>query len=230
MTAFVLLPGMDGTGKLFDAFVAALGADHQITVVSYPSDASLGYGELEAVARAALPVDRRYVLLAESFSGPIGISIAASKPLGLAGLVLCCTFARLPFPYARWMRHLARAAPAWRVPETLVEWMLLGRHVTAELRRDVAAVLDQAPPAVLRRRLAESLAIDARPLLASIQVPTLYLRATDDRLIRRAASLGIAAALPQPQIQDLDAPHLLLQVQPRAAAEAVLAFASPLTD
>ena len=221
---------MDGTGELFANFVAALGSGVEVIGVVYPRDVAQDYAALELIARAALPVDRRYVLLAESFSGPIGISIAASKPRWLAGLVLCCTFACLPFPYARWMRHLARAAPAWRVPETLVEWVLLGRHATPELRRDVAAVLDQVPPAVLKQRLAESLAVDARPLFASIQVPTLYLRATDDRLIRRAASLGIAAALPQLQIQDLDAPHFLLQVQPRAAAEAVLAFASPLTD
>jgi hypothetical protein len=51
----VLLPGLDGTGKLFTAFVRALGAGVESLIVGYSPDESLGYEELELKVRAALP-------------------------------------------------------------------------------------------------------------------------------------------------------------------------------
>lgn len=107
MVALVLLPGLDGTGRLFVDFVAALGAEVEVTVASYPTDTPLGYAELTAVARSFLPPDQPFFLLAESFSGPIAISIAQSSPPGLLGVALCCSFARNPLPV------LAPARPCW---------------------------------------------------------------------------------------------------------------------
>jgi hypothetical protein len=53
-TKLVLLPGLDGTGELYDAFTAAL-ADIETQVVSYPPDRELGYSELEQFIRERLP-------------------------------------------------------------------------------------------------------------------------------------------------------------------------------
>src|SRR5690349_12020217 len=101
MTAVVILPGMDGTGKLLDDFAAALKPELDPIVLSYPGDRPLGYSELESLARAALPQDRPFVIVAESFSGPIAVAIGASQPAGLRGLILCCSFVRNPIPVTR---------------------------------------------------------------------------------------------------------------------------------
>src|SRR5512146_2059759 len=98
MVALVLLPGLDGTGLLFSDFAASFGPDVKIIVVSYPTDAAIGYSELESIARSFLPNDQPFFLLGESFSGPIAISIAASPPSGQLGLILRCSFARSPRP------------------------------------------------------------------------------------------------------------------------------------
>src|ERR1043165_4573138 len=98
MVALVVLPGMDGTATPRADFAAAVGPAIEPHIVSYPPDPTLGYAELEALARASLPTDRPYVLLGESFSGPIAISIAASRPRYLVGLILCVTFASNPLP------------------------------------------------------------------------------------------------------------------------------------
>src|SRR5215471_17973322 len=98
MVALVVLPGMDGTTAPRADFVAALGPRIEPHLVAYPSDPALGYMELEALVRASLPADRPYLLLGESFSGPIAISIAASRPSHLVGLILCVTFAYNPLP------------------------------------------------------------------------------------------------------------------------------------
>ena len=54
----VLLPGLDGTGKLFAAFVRALGAGVESRVIGYSPDEPLGYEELELQVRASNPHPR----------------------------------------------------------------------------------------------------------------------------------------------------------------------------
>lgn len=51
----VLLPGLDGTGKLFAEFLKVLDLDVSARVVSYSTDVPLGHDELESLVRAALP-------------------------------------------------------------------------------------------------------------------------------------------------------------------------------
>lgn len=103
MTSIVLLPGLDGTGELFAPLVAAWGDRFRTQVVSYPRAERLGYAALADRVRALLPLHEDYVLLAESFSGPLGVMLAAERPQRLRGLVLCATFARSPLPLLRWM-------------------------------------------------------------------------------------------------------------------------------
>ena len=85
MLTLVLLPGMDGTGIFFEDFAAVAQPEFDPVIVRYPDDPSRGYAGLEPVARAALPRDKPFLILGESFSGPIAISIAASNPPGLVG-------------------------------------------------------------------------------------------------------------------------------------------------
>lgn len=74
---------MDGTGELFRPFLAASKPEFRATVIKYPTDKLLDYAALAESVSSQLPTDERFVLLAESFSGPIAISLAASKPKGL---------------------------------------------------------------------------------------------------------------------------------------------------
>ena len=89
---------MDGTGELFADFIAALHDAVVPLVVSYPKGQVLDYEALTEFARASIPFDRPFVLLGESFSGPVAIALAAFRPPGLRGLILCCSFARNPVP------------------------------------------------------------------------------------------------------------------------------------
>jgi len=56
MVTLILLPGLDGTGTLFDAFVAALGTEFNVKVVSYPITEPLDYSELMQLRAAHSPV------------------------------------------------------------------------------------------------------------------------------------------------------------------------------
>jgi len=229
VTTLVLLPGLDGTGGLFADFVAALPADITTTVIAYPNSQLLDYAALEAFVRERLP-DRPFVLLAESFSGPIGLAIAAAPPPQLRGLVLCCTFAKLPFPFARWMRHLVRAAPMAMLPQSSLDVALLGGQASAPLRARFAATLATVAPEVLKHRALQALQVDVTARLPDIQVPTLYLRARRDRLIGWRALRLLGNGVSSLQTLSFDAPHFLLQVRPVEAAAAVSGFVRATID
>ncbi len=224
MVALVLLPGVDGTAKPRAEFVAALGPGIEARVVSYPADRAFGYAELTALARAALRQDRPYVLLGESFSGPIAISIAALSPPQLVGLVLCGTFARSPHPVFSSLRWLLPLLPLGLAPMRLLGAFMLGRFASPRLLEAMRTTLAEASMETVKARTAEVLGVDVRPALSKIRAPVLYLRASEDRLVPRRCADAIAAAAPQTCIVDVEAPHFLLQAAPAAAAAAVRTF------
>jgi pimeloyl-ACP methyl ester carboxylesterase len=223
MVTLVLLPGMDGTGQLFAPFLSALGSGVAVKVVRYPTREPLSYTELESVARAALP-EGPFVLLGESFSGPIAISLAASGLPQLKGLVLCCTFARNPRPLFTGLRSIVAVLPVAAVPVGLLSRLLLGRFATAALHTVFAQALAQVSPAALRARLRSVLSVDVSAQLRAATVPTLYLQATRDQVVPAAASQLVSLLKPNTRVVQLDAPHFLLQAAPTEAARIVLEF------
>jgi pimeloyl-ACP methyl ester carboxylesterase len=127
MPTLVLLPGLDGTGQLFAEFVKVLGPHIDTLVVPYPKDRALGYDELETLVLAALPTAGPFVVLGESFSGPLAIRIAARAPPGLAAVILSASFAKNPYPWLGWARPLA----AWLPLKALPRWVRAPPHPSA---------------------------------------------------------------------------------------------------
>jgi pimeloyl-[acyl-carrier protein] methyl ester esterase len=221
----VLLPGLDGTGELFAPFVEALDG-FPTQIVAYPLNRAMSYAEHESFVRDKLPADDDFVLLAESFSGPIGISIAAAAPPRLRGLVLCCTFASNPLPVFGPLAKLIGKAPALRIPPALMApWLYAGRG-TPELRRAHVQAMARVAPSTIRARVASILGIDHGSLLRRIEVPLLYLRATADRLIPASVGRGLKIIRPDMEIVEIDAPHFLLQTEPVRCAAVTLSFIS----
>ena len=226
MTDLCILPGLDGTTRMLAAFVfAAQPSFSTVRAIAYPTDIVLGYRELEAFVRAALPQSAPFVLLGESFSGPAAIAIAADPPPNLIGLVLSTTFARAPVPLLAPFAPLTRFAPVRTLPTAVLSALLLGRWSTAELRRELGSALGTVAPDVLRARAAAAMRIDVSDRLARIAVPTLSLKADHDRLLRAGASRQIIAGIANVRQVALDGPHLLLQTRTDRCAEAVARFA-----
>jgi pimeloyl-[acyl-carrier protein] methyl ester esterase len=224
VSTVVLLPGIDGTGKFFGEFAQHLWPSAESILVPYPKDQVLGYDELEALVLAALPTDRSFALLGDSFSGPIAIRIAARPPAGLVAVILCGTFAKNPFPWLGWARPLAAYLPLKSLPRWARALLMWGsaspQRAPAQRERAIAGVA----PAVIRHRIAALLAVDESAALGRIRVPTLVLRARRDRVISRAATRWILKTLPGAQLAEIDGPHLLLQARPAECAAIVLEF------
>lgn len=224
MLTLVLLPGLDGSGTLFDDFVEALGPEHQITIVRYPPDESFGYPDLEAVAFAAIPDNGPIVILGESFSGPIAISLAAAFPSRIKGLILCCSFVRNPHPSMHFFSPFINHLPFFpMVPVPLTEF-LLGRFSTRQLRSSLTNAIENVSTRAIRARLLAVVEVDVSAKLGSLTMPILYLRASEDRLVPSSASDLVREIRPHTAVVTVDAPHFLLQSAPAAAAQVVGAF------
>jgi len=225
----VLLPGMDGAAKLFEPLIAALADDVESIVVRYP-DEPLDYAEHEAIARAALPTDRPYVLLGESFSGPIAISIAASQPAQLVGYVLCASFVRSPYRWLTWLRPGLDLVFATRPPRMVAQYFLMGRFATRELRSLHTETMERVGPATLAARGKAIATCDVTRDLQRVRVPGLYLRATEDRVVPRSATRLFGQLASSARIVDIVGPHLLLQACPRESARALQSFLQQLAQ
>jgi len=224
MITLVLLPGMDGTGIFFEDFAAAIQHDFKPVIVRYPNDPLLGYAGLEPIVRAALPQDEPFLILGESFSGPLAISIAASNPAGLLGLILCVTFARNPHPLLPLVCAILKPLPAWRVPRFIQQPNLFGRFNSPYLRAKLREVRGRVSQRTLKARLEAVASIDVSEKLRRLSVPTLYLRGRHDRVVSRASGDYIRKIHPNVEVAELDTPHLLLQTAPHAAARLISEF------
>jgi pimeloyl-[acyl-carrier protein] methyl ester esterase len=223
----VLLPGLDGTGKLFAEFLNALDPGISTIVVAYPPDQPLGYEELQALVMGVLdklPRDRRFVLLGESFSGPLAIRIAARAPPGLDGLILSASFAANPFPWLGWARPLAAYLPVKALPRWLRAPLMWGSLSPERAPSQMERAMSGVSAAAVRRRIAALLAVDETSALKRVATPMLLLQARGDRVIPKAATRRILKILPQAERVEIDGPHLLLQARPQECAAAVLRF------
>jgi pimeloyl-ACP methyl ester carboxylesterase len=223
----LLLPGMDGSGDLFGPLVEALPRAFKTTIARYPHDRALGYAELQAQVDAAAPKSTPYLVVAESFSGPLAIRHAAKRPPCLRGLVLCASFAKNPLPRSlHWFRAFTRrplleAHP----PRAVLRGLLVNRDTDASVLAATMAVVRRTAPHVLAHRLREIFTVDAQESLAAIDVPVLYLAGAQDRLVGGRGLAQLALRLPRLSSVVLDAPHLVLQTRPLEAAREIARFA-----
>ena len=219
----VLLPGLDGTGELFVDFVMALPDAFEVVVVRYPVDASLSYVQLAKLVGAAIPVSEPYVLLAESFSTPLAIQVAATNPANLKGLILCAGFASSPV--TGWLRFiylkLAPMAFWFAIPDFVIRLLLTGTDAPASLLAAVRAAISVVKPMVMSTRVSEVLSCDKRAELERITAPILYIQGKQDRLVRVRCLTEIMKIRLQTVVMPVEGPHLLLQREPRQTAEIV---------
>lgn len=217
----IVMPGLDGTGLLLRDFAGAMAPHAEVEVLRYPADLAR-YDDLLPRAAEALPRRGRFVLLAESFSGPLAIRLAAQHPAGLAGVIFITSFACAPLAVPPVLAEPLRALPMGApLSLAMLEPFCTGKGSAPEVMAAFRAALDEVPPETMAARLRELLAVDERPRLAALGLPHAAVIATGDRLVpaRRADELSAGAC----HTERLDGPHFLMQTRPEAAAKAVAA-------
>ena len=218
-----MLPGLDGTGLLFEPALRACPNELEAVVEALPAQEHLGYQVLAERVTPALPLHEPFVLLGESFSGPLALEVASRRPVGLLGVVLVATFVTPPKP--RWVSWLP-----WTLifgfppPQFLVRHYFLGHRGTEELQGILQRIPELVAPEVMAARVEAVSSVDARGSLRACPVPILYLQASHDRLVPKRALAEILRIRPEVEHRRLDSPHFVFQVAPDEVWGHILAF------
>lgn len=172
-----LLPGLDGTGLLFEPLISVLPPELDPLVVQYPRHSAGSITDHVDAATAALSAGKRWLLLAESFSGPVAARmITENRELDIAGVVFCASFLSPP---RRSLLALARRAPLQAIfGMPLPDWVLRTFCLGAQADRSTIALarraLSCAGPQALAARLRMLSGLPA--FRDCITVPALYIR------------------------------------------------------
>lgn len=221
----VLLPGMHGSGQLFAPLLRELPGNIKPQLVSYPQDRPLDYeGHLEIVM-AALPVDEPFVLLGESFSGPLVLMAAARRPKGLCGVILCATFVTWPLPLPVSVAGLLVSLGLFRMKSThLFLSLLLGKNASEELKGLFADTFTHLTPEVLAARARAVMSVDCTAALRDCHVPLLAMVADHDRIVTGRYPELMHSIRPDTEIVRFKSPHLILQCAATEAAREIQRF------
>ncbi len=215
----VLLPGLNGTAGLFDPLLS-IATDDYVVVIDYPVDEIKTYAELtEDVLEKIRCIDGDFVLVGESFSGPIAIFLSAQNIPGHIGTVLVATFVSGPYwkfaSYLPWtlIYRLARPLYALRIK--------LSNGTNASLLKAASVEMQKVKPEVLAARTRAALAVDASVALVQIKIPLVYFRARYDVVVPAWNLKKIIAIKPNTKVVSFDCQHFLLQSVPQAALQAI---------
>ena len=221
----VLLPGFDGTGRLFSPLHKQLSEEVNSIVLPYPNDKSMAYSELCHSLKDELP-DTPFVLLGESFGGPLAMLLSQRASNNLKGIILCVTFVKNPQvlltklarPFLR-PKHFRKETPTWYIKTFLTNGVS-----DTTLIHNIQAATRELTPEVYFRRLQEIADVDVTEVLENCELPILYFRASKDRLVYESAMNLIKKIGKNVTIQTFDAPHMLLQTQSKQAAQRIKEF------
>ncbi len=222
-TKIILLPGLDGTGLLFDPLLKECPEVFIPIVIKYPHDKYLSYDDLEAIIKSNIPGKEQFLILGESFSGPLAVRIAAKHPSNLLGVILAASFITSPIP--PWMKVLPIKLLC-RMPKSffLMRYFMLDNVSGSDISETIKTIVDKVPSEVFAGRIEAVLNADESEALKQVNIPILYLRALNDRLVRRKNLDIIKRLKPDIQIADINAPHMLLQTRPEQAWEEIQKF------
>lgn len=212
----ILLPGVYGTGLMFTPLVNALPDEYDCRVISYPVDQVLSYTELVRYVAAKIPQDKPFIILAESFSGPIALMLSEVLGDNLKALMLVCTYVTNPHPWlAKLSRFVLKDRIVARQPSRfMTRFMIAGFAMEDDLLDLAFSIQRKVSPRVFRYRLYEGMAVDVSAVLKKSSLPILHMYARHDRIIPRSAQRKIKKIRPDLKSIAIPGPHYLLQSKP----------------
>ena len=211
----VLLPGLDGSGRLFGPFLDSIADLLDPSPFGYPPDRLWGYDELLPFVLRRLPSGRS-IVLGESFSGPLAAMLAAAAPERVAGVILVSSFTRLPIPRAA--AALVRWVTASRCPVGVIELVLTSRSTPLAMRDELLRQVRSLSPQLVERRLRAVFEADTAAMLGRRACPVLAVHGRNDRLVPLSWAKRDLGRYRTVAFRVVEGPHMLLQTSPAAVA------------
>ena len=209
--SILILPGLDGSDLMLGEFKRLCSGVRPTTVGILPGDDSLDYdGLTEHFSSIVRDVSDCHIV-AESFSGPIGILLAHRFPQIVSRLTLVASFATSPVP------RVASILP-WSLLFKLPMPALVARRFfvgsCVELVPALRKAIRQNTSTILRHRLRLIQNVNVTNELSELECSVSYIRPLQDRLVPQSCMNRIVDAYPATTVHEIPGPHLILEVDP----------------
>jgi pimeloyl-ACP methyl ester carboxylesterase len=220
LPTLVLMPGLDGTGLLFERFESALPQNIRTCIIEYPGGA-VPLEEYAAAVAGRLPAGR-VVLVAESFSGIVLLDLLSKHHVLAEKVIFVASFGKTPRRFLR-MLLVFFPALAWSIPlipNVAWRFFCLGAGATPADIAKLKGVVAQVNPRVVAHRL-KLVASAKLPEDTPTDVPAYYLQAEGDRLVPHSAAEHLRKLFTHFTLLRVPGPHFLLQASPIECAQLV---------
>lgn len=213
----VMLPGMDGTGMMFERLLQCLPTNLNHKIIPIPKVHFSSHHELAEAILCDLP-DGQCIILAESFSGRTAYELCLLAPEKIIHVIFAASFLGNPNK----LTALSSLLPLSLLKSTLVpNWLL----------KNLLFGSDQAPIKLLHDSLSrvDSMLLRNRlQIIANLSKPkerlsisATVINASKDHLVSSDAQNGIARVFLNTKHHEIGVGHFVLQAAPQAVTPIV---------
>lgn len=210
---WTFLPGLHGTADLFDGVKDLMPTGRQVEYIELPQTGKQDYKSLSSKISESWQTGQKRLLIAESFSGPLAIRLAALDSEDVIGVVLVSSFCDAPINPGFAMlplRPLFMVKPS----RATVKHFLIGDDASSAETTQLLDAIGNIPSSTLAKRVRTVLNLEERDNPSLRQVPMLILQAHNDNLVPWEAQSRLIASYPHADVHWIESPHLMLQRKP----------------
>jgi pimeloyl-ACP methyl ester carboxylesterase len=232
----VLVPGLDGTGRLFYRQVPLLARHFRVATYALRDDAkdmATLVGDLAGVVRSISSDDDRAIVVGESFGGTLAMSFAVAHPELTRALVVLNSFPYFRPQYRLWLALAAVGIIPWGAMSLVRRLTAFRLHSRYTHRSEIQRFMRETSYTtregyVSRLRILRQ--YDLRSRLVEISAPTLFLAADRDHLVPAVDQARyMAERAPRAGIRILEGHGHICLIAPNIDLDAIIAEWGPVT-
>lgn len=217
----VLLPGMDGTGKLFAPFTGVLPPQVDVTIIPLMQEVGVGYAQ--QAEHIAAQLTAKSVIIAESYSGVIALELASKYPDNIDKLVFIASFIGPPSSLSRFAHCIPKSLLSLAQSRSMfITHLLFGRFSNSTLETLFHDTMDLVSAKLLAFRLKQISLLT--PPHSKIDVPCLCVNPSQDLFVSQKAMSRFLDTFEDINIQTVDGTHFLLQTNPRECWQVIQSY------
>jgi pimeloyl-ACP methyl ester carboxylesterase len=212
----VLIPGLDGTGELFGPLLDLVPETIQTKVVTYSDCDSRQFETVVDHIAEQIPNDRQIVIVAESFGGPVAVSLL-QRNFEVVACVFCATFTKAPY---KLLLALTKYLPtkfllSKPLPKAILKYGFLAGDVPQERVKLIQQSILGVPAHKLSERLNLLATIDVTYQLKNLpNIRYCYIKAKNDWLVPGRCAGNFVKGLQDIELIEVDGGHFVLQANP----------------
>lgn len=224
----VFLPGMDGTGNLFTPLLRSL-SKFECQVIALPEAGAQDYLSLTEAVKAQLPTEN-FILVAESFSGPIGAALASAGIENMKGIIFVATFLSPPNHLLLAISQLLPLKLISSLPFAMHfhKVLFLGPDANYDLAQSFLDTVRSLPAKLIKARLHSIQTLG--PYSEVNDLPVGYIQAKFDKLVSPDKAVEFKKYFNNITIKTIGGPHFILQANPEESAIIISELAFILID